>query len=89
MILFIAIVLIFYLANNFIDGNYFNKIIAVSFNTISIISGTGFISENFENWGPLEQRKREILKARFMENPPAGGKNQRKTGTCESKKVNF
>ena len=27
------------------------KIISVSFNTISIISGTGYISENFENWG--------------------------------------
>ena len=40
LILFIAIVLIFYLANNFIDGNYLNKVIAVSFNTISIISGT-------------------------------------------------
>ena len=51
LILFIAIVLIFYFANNFIDGNYLNKIIAVSFNTISIISGTGYVSDNFENWG--------------------------------------
>jgi len=51
LILFIAIMLIFYFANNFIDGNYLNKIIAVSFNTISIISGTGYVSENFENWG--------------------------------------
>ncbi len=51
LILFIAIVLIFYFANNFIDGNYLNKITAVSFNTISIISGTGYVSENFENWG--------------------------------------
>ena len=51
LILFIAIVLIFYLANNFIDGNYLNKVIAVSFNTISIISGTGYVSDNFENWG--------------------------------------
>ena len=42
--------LIFYFANSFINGNYLNKLIAVSFNTISIISGTGFISENFENW---------------------------------------
>ncbi len=51
LILFIAIVLIFYLANNFIDGNYLNKVLAVSFNTISIISGTGYVSDNFENWG--------------------------------------
>ena len=51
LILFIAIVLIFYFANNFIDGNYLNKIITVSFNTISIISGTGYVSDNFENWG--------------------------------------
>jgi trk system potassium uptake protein TrkH len=51
LILFIAIVLIFYFANSFIEGTFLNKIIAVSFNTISIISGTGYISENFENWG--------------------------------------
>ncbi len=51
LILFIAIILIFYFANNYIDGNYLNKLIAVSFNTISIISGTGYVSDNFENWG--------------------------------------
>ena len=51
LILTIAILLIFYFANNYINGNYINKIVAVSFNTISIISGTGYISENFENWG--------------------------------------
>ncbi len=51
LILFIAILLIFYFANNYIDGNYLNKLIAVSFNTISIISGTGYVSDNFENWG--------------------------------------
>ena len=50
-VLLIAIILIFYFANNFIEGNYLNKLIAVSFNTISIISGTGYTSENFENWG--------------------------------------
>ncbi len=50
-ILLIAIILIFYFANTYIDGNYIKKIVAVSFNTISIISGTGYISENFENWG--------------------------------------
>ncbi len=51
LVLFIAVILIFYFANSFIDGNFINKIISVSFNTISIISGTGYISENFENWG--------------------------------------
>ena len=51
LILFVSSFVIYYFANNFIEGSYFNKIIAVSFNTISIISGTGFISENFENWG--------------------------------------
>ena len=50
-ILTIAIIIIFYFANQFIDGNIFDKIITVSFNTISIISGTGYISNNFENWG--------------------------------------
>ncbi len=43
--------MIFFFANTYIDGNYFSKIITVSFNTISIISGTGYVSENFENWG--------------------------------------
>ena len=51
LILFIAILLIFYFANNYIDGNYLNKVITVSFNTISIISGTGYVSDNFEYWG--------------------------------------
>ena len=51
LLLIIAITLIFFFANTYINGDYFSKIIAVSFNTISIISGTGFISENFENWG--------------------------------------
>ncbi len=51
LILLIAILLIFYFANNYIDGNYLNKVIAVSFNTISIISGTGYVSDNFEKWG--------------------------------------
>tara|TARA_B100000963_G_scaffold142506_1_gene124037 strand:+ start:1165 stop:2613 length:1449 start_codon:yes stop_codon:yes gene_type:complete len=50
-ILSVAILLIFYFANNYIDGNNLNKILTVSFNTISIISGTGYVSDNFENWG--------------------------------------
>ena len=51
LILSIAIVIIFYFAKNYIEGSYLSKIVAVSFNTISIISGTGYTSENFENWG--------------------------------------
>jgi len=51
MILIISIFLIYFLANKFVEGSVIQKIISVSFNTISIISGTGYISENFENWG--------------------------------------
>ena len=51
LVLIIAITIIFFLANNYVDGNYLSKFIIVSFNTISIISGTGYTSENFENWG--------------------------------------
>ena len=47
----IATTLIFFFAHNYIDGNFITKIITVSFNTISIISGTGYISDNFEDWG--------------------------------------
>ena len=51
IILFLAIILVFYFANTYIDGGFLNKIVNVSFNTISIISGTGYVSDNFENWG--------------------------------------
>ena len=51
LILFVSIFLIYFLANKFVDGSVFQKFISISFNTISIISGTGFVSENFENWG--------------------------------------
>ena len=51
LILFVSIFLIYFLANNFVEGSVFQKFISISFNTISIISGTGFVSENFENWG--------------------------------------
>ena len=51
LVLSLAIVIIFYLANDFIDGNLYSRFVSVSFNTISIISGTGFTSDNFENWG--------------------------------------
>ena len=51
IILLFATLIIFFLANNFVEGTYFKKFISISFNTISIISGTGFVSENYENWG--------------------------------------
>ena len=51
LILFVSIFIIYFFAKMYVDGNFFQKIISISFNTISIISGTGFVSENFENWG--------------------------------------
>ncbi len=51
IILLIATITIFYFANNYINGDLISKIVSVSFNTISIISGTGYVSDNFENWG--------------------------------------
>ena len=51
LVLFTAVTLIFYFAYSFIDGNYIDKLLRVTFNTISIISGTGYVSDNFENWG--------------------------------------
>ena len=51
LILLISIVIIYFLANNFIDGSLGDKVILISFNTISIISGTGYVNDNFENWG--------------------------------------
>ncbi len=51
IILLFATLIIFFLANSFVEGTYFKKFISISFNTISIISGTGFVSENYEKWG--------------------------------------
>ena len=51
LILFVSIFIIYLFAEVYIDGNFFQKIISISFNTISIISGTGYVSDNFENWG--------------------------------------
>ena len=51
LILFFSIFSIYFLAQNYIYGDDLEKIISISFNTISIISGTGYVSENFENWG--------------------------------------
>ena len=50
-ILLTSIILIFFLAQEYISGTYLDRLISISFNTISIISGTGFVSENYENWG--------------------------------------
>ena len=51
IILFISITIIYYFARNYIDGDIFHQLSTISFNTISIISGTGYVSDNFENWG--------------------------------------
>ncbi len=50
-ILLLSIISIYFLANSFINGNDIQILITISFNTISIISGTGYVSENYENWG--------------------------------------
>jgi trk system potassium uptake protein TrkH len=51
MILIISITMIYFFARNYIDGDIFKKLSTISFNTISIISGTGYVSDDFENWG--------------------------------------
>ena len=51
LILIFSILLIFFFAKDYVDGNNIQKFISIAFNTISIISGTGYVSENFENWG--------------------------------------
>ena len=50
-ILILAITLIFYFAKPYVDGTFLHQITTISFNTISIISGTGYVSTNFEEWG--------------------------------------
>jgi len=51
LILLFSILSIYYFANEHIIGDNFDKIVSIAFNSISIISGTGYVSENFENWG--------------------------------------
>ncbi len=51
IILIFAIALIYYFARPYVDGNMFQQLTTISFNTISIISGTGYVSSNFEKWG--------------------------------------
>ena len=50
-ILIIAISLIYYFARSYVEGSTLNQLTTISFNTISIISGTGYVSSNFEEWG--------------------------------------
>ena len=50
-ILVLAITLIFYFAKPYVEGNTLSQLSTISFNTISIISGTGYVSSNFEDWG--------------------------------------
>ena len=49
-ILIIAIALIYYFARPYVDGTSLNQLSTISFNTISIISGTGYVSTNYEEW---------------------------------------
>jgi trk system potassium uptake protein TrkH len=51
IILIISITLIYFFARHYVEGDFLYKLSTISFNTISIISGTGYISNNFENWG--------------------------------------
>ena len=51
IILIFAVSIIFYLARTYVDGSTLQKLTTISFNTISIISGTGYVSSNFEQWG--------------------------------------
>ncbi len=50
-ILICAITLIYYFAKPYVEGTSFHQLSTISFNTISIISGTGYVSANFEEWG--------------------------------------
>ena len=50
-ILILAIALIYYFARPYVEGSTLNQLSTISFNTISIISGTGYVSSNFEDWG--------------------------------------
>ena len=51
IILAIIILALYSLVGNFVEGSTIDKYAHITFNTISIISGTGFVSDNFENWG--------------------------------------
>tara|TARA_B110000977_G_scaffold177370_1_gene233809 strand:- start:585 stop:1304 length:720 start_codon:yes stop_codon:yes gene_type:complete len=50
-IIIILIISLYFIIGENINSSGFNKIITISFNSISIITGTGYVSDNFENWG--------------------------------------
>jgi trk system potassium uptake protein len=50
-IIIIIIISLYFIVGDGIVSSLGNKIITISFNSISIITGTGYISDNFENWG--------------------------------------
>ena len=51
VILIMAIALVYYFARSYVEGSTLDQLTTISFNTISIISGTGYVSSNFEKWG--------------------------------------
>ena len=51
LILILAIMPIYYFARPYVEGSALSQLTTISFNTISIISGTGYVSSNFEEWG--------------------------------------
>ncbi len=51
LILIFAIASIYYFARPYVNGTALYQLSTISFNTISIISGTGYVSANFEEWG--------------------------------------
>tara|TARA_B100000787_G_scaffold170063_1_gene163760 strand:- start:141 stop:1589 length:1449 start_codon:yes stop_codon:yes gene_type:complete len=51
IIILILIISLYFFINDDIYNSTANKIITISFNTISIITGTGYVTDNFENWG--------------------------------------
>ena len=51
MIIISLIASLYLLVGDQISSSISQKIITISFNSISIITGTGFVSDNFEQWG--------------------------------------
>ena len=51
IILIVAITLIYYFARPYVEGSSLKQLSTIAFNTISIISGTGYVSTDFEKWG--------------------------------------
>ena len=51
LIIFVLIISLYLIIGSGINNSFENKLISISFNSISIITGTGYISDNFEDWG--------------------------------------